>query len=170
MPMGGHYAYGSELAGTVWEKAFTDFVKKLPPDEEYRLVCHSRAELAVARRLFPEMKVFWSSDYRDYLAFFAGAKYGILNRVHAAFALASFGRPSFVVGSDSRAQMSEIIGLRHAFVGDVTVARLTVESERLRSNWGAYSEGMIRLQSETELAYLEALREALPEFDAPKCG
>lgn len=166
MPTGGHYVFGQQSEVNAWEKTFSSFVRQLPPHEDYRLVCHNRAELAEARRLFPEVQAFWSSNYRDYLTFFASAKYGILNRIHAAFALASFGRPSFVVGNDSRARMSEMISLKHAFVGEVTTAQLIAEFERLRSTWGGYAEGMNRLQRDTQQSYVQALRAALPEFAA----
>jgi len=166
MPTGGHYVYGKGTGVDAWEEAFRAFVRGLPRNEEYRFVCHNQAELAAARRLFPEIPAFWSSDYRDYLKFFAGAKFGILNRVHAAFAMASFGRPSFVVGNDSRARMSEMIGLKNGFVGDVTTARLEEEFERLHSSWIHFAAGMDRLQSDTEQAYLKVLRDALPDHIA----
>jgi hypothetical protein len=168
MPMGGHYVYKRGQSGDVWENTFREFVKQLPSDEEYHLVCHNRAELAEARRLFPRLQTFWSPNYRDYLRFFARAKFGIFNRVHAAFALASFGRPSLVAGNDSRARMAHMIGLKDAFVGDLNTVQLIAEFERLRSSWHTYSNTMSQLQFESENAYVLALRNALPEFSSQR--
>jgi len=161
MRTGGHYRFVEGLAPTVWERTFGDFINRLPPNEEYVLVCHSRAELADARRLFPKIKTFWSTDYRAYVEFLAGAKYGIFNRVHAAFMLASFGRPSFVVGNDSRTRMSDLIGLKHAFVDEVTTARLLVELGRLQQTWGDYAQMMDETQRVAERTYLTLLRDVL---------
>ena len=61
------------------------------------------------------------------LKFYRRARFGITNRVHAAFALASFGRPSFGIGIDNRVRMLEEIGLPFAFVGDADGERLWAE-------------------------------------------
>jgi hypothetical protein len=158
MRAGGHYRFSKGPGPEVWERIFHSFVKQLPPGEDYVFICHNRAELQEVRRLFPTFKTFWSEDYRDYLQFFAGAKYGIFNRVHAAFALASFGRPSFVIGSDSRARMSEMIGLKSAFVDEVTPSMLLGELERLGHSWNDYKSELAAIQAGAEGAYLGLLR------------
>jgi hypothetical protein len=161
MRTGGHYRFGKRQNPDVWENRFCDFVKQLPSDEKYVFICHSRSELKEANRLFPSHKTLWSKDYRDYLKFYAHAKYGIFNRVHAALALASFGRPSLVVGSDSRASMCETVGLKSVFVDDATLAVLIEEFQRLGQTWPGYSPVLGKLQLEAEHTYLELLKEPL---------
>jgi hypothetical protein len=161
MRTGGHYRFGKRQNPDVWENRFCDFVNQLPSNEKYVFICHSRSELKEARRLFPSYKTLWSKDYRDYLKFYAHAKYGIFNRVHAALALASFGRPSLVVASDSRARMCETIRLMSVFVDDATPAVLIEEFQRLSQTWPEYSPVLGKLQLEAEHAYLELLKEPL---------
>jgi hypothetical protein len=161
MSIGGHYKFSNGAVPELWERVFHDFVNKLPLDEEYVLVCHNRAELKDAQRLFPTIKTFWSDDYQDYLKFFANAKYGIFNRVHAAFALASFGRPSLVIGNDSRSRMCDMIGLKSVFVDEVTTPILFKEFEQLGNTWTDYEPIIRTTQIDAETAYLKLLREAL---------
>ena len=161
MRTGGHYRFGKRQNPEVWEGHFSDFVKQLPLGEEYVFVCHSRSELEDARRLFPSFRILWSEDYRDYLRFYSAAKFGIFNRVHAAMALASFGRPSLVVGSDSRALMSDTIGLKSIFVDCATSKSLMEEFLRLNRTWPEYSSVFSKLQREAESAYIDLLTATL---------
>jgi hypothetical protein len=161
MPGGGHFSYGGQSHARAWEQTFADFVRQLPRDAEYRMLCHSRAELAEARRLFGHIHAFWSEDYREYLQFMAHARFGIVNRVHAGFALASFGRPCFVVGSDSRTRMCGLIGLRHEHVGAVHAAGLLSELELLREQACSYPAVMRQLQEDSGARYVGLLRGAL---------
>jgi hypothetical protein len=161
MRMGGHYRFSNGPGPAVWAGIFRDFVNQLPSKEDYVFACHTRAEMKEVHQLFPGFKIFWSADYRDYLKFFAQAKYGIVNRVHAAFAMASFGRPSLVIGNDSRARMSDLLGLKTVFVDEVTTAMLLEERERLGHSWRDYAGTASKLQLDAEQAYLKLLRQAL---------
>jgi hypothetical protein len=160
MPKGGHYKLEATFDSVSWERRFTEFVRRLPEEHDYVFVCHNLSELSEAKRLFPGHRFFWSKDFKDYLYFFSTVKFGIFNRVHAAFALGSFGRPSFVIGNDSRARMCDMIKLRHGFVGDVTTVSLTCEFERLHETWSHYEPVMSKIQQETKTAYLQLIRES----------
>ncbi len=67
---------------------------------------------AIIRKEYNHIRLFDSNatiyynknNFVEYLRFYSRAKFGILNRVHGAFAMASFGRPSIVIGNDSRAK------------------------------------------------------------------
>jgi hypothetical protein len=161
MPMGGHYAFSPSFKPEVWERTFVEFVRGLTDVRDYVFVCHNRREYDAARRLFPAFEVFFSTDYREYLRFFSSIRYGIFNRVHAAFALASFGRPSFVVGSDSRARMCSNLGLRHCFITEATPERLSTELAELEQMWQQFSGQMQLVQTKAEAAYLDLLKPIL---------
>lgn len=120
MSGGGHFEFGQPIDKAAWERRFTTFVRNLSKREKCVLACHNAKELADARRILPEVPVFFSGDYRSFLEFYAGAKFGVMNRVHGAFALASLGKPAMVIGADSRARMAEMIGLGCSFVNDAT--------------------------------------------------
>jgi hypothetical protein len=161
MPAAGHYALRGIDLSVAWEKTFVAFVKNLPKNETYKFICHNLREKNAARKLFPQHEILWSEDYRDYLRFYSEAKYGVLNRVHAAFALASFGRPSVVVGNDSRARMCSMIGVRHMYVENTTEGDLHAALEQLPVSIFGFEENMRGIQANAEATYLRLLRGAL---------
>ena len=55
------------------------------------------------------------------MKFYSKAKFGIFKSCTRAFLIASFGKPAFVIGNDTRAKMTEEIGLTSCFVNDATV-------------------------------------------------
>jgi hypothetical protein len=128
------------------------------------VVCHNAKELEAAIRLVPEMERFHSDDYRDYLKLYSRAKWGLLNRVHGAFALASLGKPAAVVGSDTRARMIRVLGLPEVFVNDATEAWAERTISELRSSVATYPLKMAELKARAATGYLEQLRMALRAF------
>ncbi|HTS55061.1 MAG TPA: hypothetical protein VMH26_17450, partial [Burkholderiales bacterium] len=122
------------------------------------LACHNPAELEEARRLDPGAELFYSEDYGEYLRLYAGAKWGVVNRVHAAFGIASFGRPAFCIGTDSRARMVEELGLRSTFVTEASADSLSSEVDELIRLAPAYSEQMLTVRAKAMSDYLRALQ------------
>jgi hypothetical protein len=76
------------------------------------------------RRHFPNARSFYSQDYKEYVEFYAGARMGFVNRVHAGFPIYSFGNPVLAIGTDTRVKITELVGMYHEFVNDVTVEKL----------------------------------------------
>ncbi|HEY1763689.1 MAG TPA: polysaccharide pyruvyl transferase family protein [Opitutaceae bacterium] len=161
MPAGGHFVLGQPINAEAWERAFSSFASELARKERVVLVCHNRKEHDAARRLLPGLEVFRSSDYRDYLRFYSKARWGILNRVHGCFALASLGKPSAVVGSDSRAKMVGQLGLPETFVNNATLDWLTGVAAELESCCTAFPGHMERLKADTARRYRDQLRAAV---------
>lgn len=149
MPMGGHYRFDQRIDQDAWDLAFVAFARAAARREPCLMVCHNRDEYRAAARLLPDLPRFHSSNYRDYLAIYARARGGVVNRVHGAFALASFGRPALVVGNDSRARMAAQIGMPSLHVAEAT-------PERLQSAWGTLEQDARGCQDR-----LESLREAV---------
>ena len=161
MPGGGHYTYGQPIDLPGWEQHFRTFVGQLVRKNRCILVCHDTKELRVAQSLFPELERFHSRNYLDYLRFYARARWGIVNRVHGAFALASLGKPATVVGTDSRAQMTEMIGLRSVFVNQANLEWLEAEAARLESEVHTFPEDMNNRKDAAKIQYLNLLSSAL---------
>lgn len=161
MPAGGHYDFRGIIDPQAWETTFVRFAENLAQQEPCVVVCHNRKEYEAAQELLPSLKCFYSEDHREVLRFYARARFGIVNRVHAAFALASYGRPAFVIGTDTRAHMTEQIQLESAFVGDVDLATLNGQVETLRAKSKTYPDTFAALWNEAERRYLELLEEAL---------
>ncbi len=161
MPGGGHYAFGQSIHSHAWEREFVSFARKLAARTKCVLVCHDDKELREAQRLLPELDRFHSRDYVDYLRFYARARWGILNRIHGAFALASLGKPATVVGTDSRAQMTEMIGLRSIFVNQADMAWLEAEAVRLESESDHYARAMDLVKEAAKLQYIGLIKSAI---------
>ncbi|MCW5549969.1 MAG: polysaccharide pyruvyl transferase family protein [Opitutaceae bacterium] len=161
MRLGGHYQLDEADYAPTWRDQFSVFARRLVKTTRCLMVCHSRAELEAAKQMLPEIERFYSPDYRDYLRIYAAASAGVVNRVHGAFALAGCGRPSLVVGNDSRARMAEIIGLPVLHVAEATTARMETRLEELRSDLPGHRTRLLHTADEAEQAYLKLLRPAL---------
>jgi hypothetical protein len=161
MPIGGHYELGRPIDPEKWKNTFCHFAKAISRHHRCVLICHNVVERDAAKAMLPGFDVFYSNHYPDYLHAYAGARWGILNRVHGAFAMASLGKPSLIVGSDSRAKMASQIGLKAIFVGDATDALLLEEAASLETQINSYPEYMNHLKSTTHERYLDLLRHAL---------
>lgn len=157
MPVGGHYGFGQDIDANHWQAVFKEFYKKIKDREKCVLVCHDAKEVNAARRIIPDAEIFFSRDYRDYIRFYAKAKFGIVNRVHGAFAMASFGRPSFVVGTDTRAKMVTEIGLRNGFVKNITLEKLLEEYELLKDDMYNYKTNFDKIKKKALIDYQNAL-------------
>lgn len=161
MPAGGHFILGQPIDAAAWERAFAIFAAELSRKERVVLVCHNQKEQDAARRLLPGLEVFRSADYRDYLRFYSRARWGIMNRVHGSFALASLGKPSAVIGSDSRAKMVGQLGLPETFVNNATVDWLNMVAAQLETRSAAFPGQMEALKAEAASRYRGLLRTAL---------
>jgi hypothetical protein len=157
---GGHYAFGQQVDANKWQREFAAFYDRLRKETRCVLICHNKAELDAARTIASDAETFISDDYADYLRAFSRASLGIMNRVHGGFGLASFGRPAFIIGTDSRARMAEEIGVRHAFVANVTADDLWSEYVRLRDD-RTYAGTMETTRATSRTRYVELLQKAL---------
>jgi len=161
MPTGGHFLLGRTINAEVWEKRFVSIARKLAKRDKVILVCHNKKELDEARRLLPDFEIFQSNDYRAYLRLYSRAKWGILNRVHGCFALASLGKPSAVIGSDSRAKMVQNLGLPEIFVNDATDEWLDATANELDRRATVFPQQMKDLKSAAATQYESLIRRAL---------
>jgi hypothetical protein len=161
MPAGGHFTLGQPIDAEAWEEHFTSFAIALARKERVVLVCHNQKEHDAARRLLPGLEIFRAGDYREYLRFYSRARWGILNRVHGCFALASLGKPSAVVGSDSRAKMVGQLGLPETFVNKASGEWLEQVAAELESSCTGFPGRMERLKSGTSQRYRTLIRSAI---------
>ena len=95
------------------------------------------------------------------MKFYARAKWGIMNRVHGAFMMASFGKPAIVIGNDSRAKMIENLSLPSYYVNDVS--RVGAESliDQVRSRCDSYPEQMEEIRRSSRRDYEDELQSVL---------
>lgn len=120
MKGGAHYTFGQEINFCKWEQEFKDFYFDIKKREKVIFSCHNQKEINEALEIDPKANIFYEkNDFLAYMKFYAKAKFGIMNRVHGSFIMASFGKPSIIIGNDSRAKMGSEIGLKSHFVNDV---------------------------------------------------
>ena len=104
----GHYAYGAELRRGAWEASMRGIVfwMRQRYGDPVWAVCHSRRELGLAVRLGAD-RVVQPGSALELLRVYAGARRGVVNRVHAAMVLGVMGVPVVCVGNDTRLRMLE---------------------------------------------------------------
>jgi len=161
MPLAGHYILSNNINSDKWVSIFTSFAKKLSRSEKCILICHNKVELASARKFLPEIQAVYFHDYREYLEAYSRAKFGILNRVHGAYALASFGKPSAIIGTDSRARMANVIGLDSYFSGDISEGRLEEIHRNLVRKSNTYPDTIHDILHEAKQQYVDSISKVL---------
>ncbi len=158
MQGGGHYLFQQDIDVARYQAAFKTFYAHLIKRENVVLVCHDSKEEQWARALDPNAKIFCAgNDYKKYVDFYAHAKYGVVNRVHAAFIMAALGKPSLIIGNDSRARMADQIGLKSIFVNEASAERLIDESENLSSLLNDYVEVIRGIKHDSLTRYMEVI-------------
>ncbi|MBK5276441.1 MAG: polysaccharide pyruvyl transferase family protein [Desulfuromonadales bacterium] len=157
MPLGGHYDFGQAISSAMWEKTFADFYRSVSCRERVLFVCHDTREYAHVHRIAPGAPRFIGQSARDYLEVYSRARYFIGCRVHGAFATASFGRPAFIVGSDTRARMTEQIGLQNVFVSDTSPDVLLDAADRLNRTWKEYDDCFRNIRNMAYNSYQDLL-------------
>jgi hypothetical protein len=161
MPAGGHFILGQPIDVELWESRFVELARRLARKDRVVIICHNAAEVAAANRLLPRFERFHSTDYRAYLETYSRARWGILNRVHGAFAMASLGKPAAVVGADSRARMASLLDLPEIFVNDASDEWLDAAAQTLESRIDSFPTQMAALKASAARDYEALLRGAL---------
>jgi len=158
MPMAAHYDFGQNINQARWRNEFSRFYDQIKKKERVVFVCHDVAEKEAALSLDPGAEIFFApNDFAAFMRFYSRAKYGVMNRVHGAFMMAAFGKPSFVIGNDTRARMVEEIGLQSAFVHDVSADLLLEKAAQLQSGSASYREQFVAIKEKAFIDYMGAL-------------
>jgi len=158
MKGGAHFTFGQEIDFDKWENTFKSFYFSLKEKERVIIACHNKKEVKEALELDPDAEIFHEKDdYLAFMRFYGKAKFGIMNRVHGAFLMASYGKPSIIIGNDSRAKMAEEIGLQSFFVNDVSIDLLNEQYDYLISGANNFKERFKVIKEKALKDYLEAL-------------
>jgi hypothetical protein len=162
MSLGGHYDLSQGIDSARWLTVFREFTGRVQHRTRCVMVCHSKAEERMAKRHFPGIPRFIGTSSADYLDFYSRAGVFVGSRLHGAYAVASFGRPAFVVGADTRTRMMDEIKLRYAFVNDVSPGQLLEVFDELEAYMG-YGATIDDIRSVSLGRYLDSIRAALSE-------
>lgn len=157
MKGGAHYTFGQKIDFERWENEFKKFYFELKEKENVIIACHNQKELDAAKELDPEANIFYQKDdYVEYIKFYSKAKFGIMNRVHGAFIMASFGKPSIIIGNDSRARMGSEVGVESIFVNDATAALLNEKYEFLKAGADGFKDKFELIRQKAFDDYMKA--------------
>jgi hypothetical protein len=155
---GAHYTFGQNIDFEKWESEFKKFYFKIKEKERVVFCCHDKKEIDEAKKIDAKAEVFYrKDDFLAYMRFYSKAKFGILNRVHGAFLLASYGKPSIVIGNDSRAKMCEEIGVESFFVNDADYTLLCEKYDFLNSGANNFSARFKMIKEKAFENYMTAL-------------
>lgn len=158
MKGGAHFTFGQKIDFAKWEETFKEFYFSVKKKERVIIACHNKKEVEEALELDADAEIFYEKDdYLAFMKFYGKAKFGIMNRVHGAFLMGSYGKPSIIIGNDSRAKMAEEIGLQSFFVNDVTVDLLNEQYEYLNDGANNYKERFKVIKEKAYTDYLSAL-------------
>jgi Polysaccharide pyruvyl transferase len=162
MEGGAHYEFGQSIDFKKWKDTFSDFYNELKKKERIIFVCHDLKEVKAAKEIDATCEVFYeANDFVAYMNFYSKAKIGIMNRVHGAFLLASLGKPSIIIGNDTRALMAKEIGLKSFFVNDVTKEILFENYSHLIGQIDIYKNEIIKIKKKAYIDYLDKAFEGI---------
>ncbi len=158
MENGGHFTFGQKIDSLAWETAFKQLVSSTEKMGKVVIACHTKEESSLAARIAPSTERFLiPNDHVGFIKFYSRAKWGILNRVHGAFMLASFGKPAAVIGSDSRARMIENLKLPSYYVNDVPTIGVDTIIDAVLSKTKNYHEEIQQISTTAQQNYFNEL-------------
>lgn len=162
MENAGHYTFGQEIDSNQWRNEFISIAHEVSQIGRVVMACHTPHEEELAKALVPNLERFLvPNNHIEFMNFYARAKWGIMNRVHGAFMMASFGKPAVVIGNDSRAKMIKNLSLPSYYVCDV--GRVGAESliDQVRSLCDSYPEQIEDIRHCSQQAYEDELQSVL---------
>ncbi|MDZ7315343.1 MAG: polysaccharide pyruvyl transferase family protein [candidate division KSB1 bacterium] len=158
MPLGGHYTFGQPIDRRKWFQQFASFYAILKKEHRVVFACHNAEERRWAKTIDPQARIFFSANRPEpYIAFYAGAKAGVFNRIHGAFIMAALGKPSLTVGVDSRARILQEIGLPTLYVNDATAENMMDIFNGLVRKRLAFADQMRTIKEQTLESYVGLL-------------
>lgn len=162
MEAGGHYTFGQSIDQVKWRKNFSIIVQKLELHGRVVAACHSVAEEKVVKQIVPHLETFIVPDkHVAFMNFYAGARFAIVNRVHAGFMMASFGKPVAVIGNDSRALMINNLNLKSHFVEDVDTVLIDQMIDEVLRREHSYKDEIEAIRRQARLDYIEKISNVL---------
>ena len=162
MEQGGHYSFGQNISASKWRNNFRLLVNSLRHFGRVIAACHTKNEESIAKDLFPDVDTYIvPNDHRAFIDFYSGSRFAVVNRVHAGFMAASFGKPVAVIGTDSRAQMISNLGLESYYVEDIDQFVLERIIASLLEKEKTYIEEIEKIRSTTRSLYIAKIAKVL---------
>jgi hypothetical protein len=160
MESGGHYTFGQSIDPRQWQVFFRNIANCAEEIGSVIVACHNQKELNLCKTYFPDLKTYLvPNNYRDYMNFYSEARFGIVNRVHAGFMMASLGKPCSVIGTDSRALMIGNLNLPSYYVENVPSVETLLMEIQMREH--SYIHEIESIRASTKKSYLDEIGKVL---------
>lgn len=161
MKKGGHFDLGQSINIEKWKNNFKYLVEELSKVDRVVAACHTSYEKKIISELIPGIESFIiPNDHVSFINFYSRAKFGVVNRVHSGFMMASLGKPVHVIGSDSRAQMVKNLNLKTTFVNDLTPDIINNIIDDVVSIRNTYQDEIDHIRKKSEATYIEKISQA----------
>lgn len=156
---GGHYDWDQTIDANAWEETMCIVVTTLRSQGwDPLVIAHNHTELTHASTLWPELPRVLPANSREYFTIARDAAFGVFNRLHACVAVAGLGVPSIAIGTDTRNQMVETLGLKVFYVKDATAVRVLAAIEELVHKREIESRRLLALHNTMLSHHIELLR------------
>jgi hypothetical protein len=133
-------------------------------------LCHSAAELELARSRWPGHEAVLPTTTDEYLAVAGRGRIALVNRMHAAVTLAGLGIPAVGIGTDTRLLMVEQTGQEIVYVGDADGAGLLASLELLDSQLDERRQLLLHREQQSFEAHLATLKQSGVLTNAPSAA
>lgn len=165
MPLGGHFKLNDAIDKDAWKTKIEAFLPKIRQYHRLMFIAHDVTEKKFMDQfLGPGEVVFCSSCWRDYLPVYAKCAATIANRVHGAVCAAGFGRPSIILGNDTRLLIGDYIGIPSRYIVEVSPEEIVDMLEVGLGNQKNEKARLLTLREESASRYREAILESLDIF------
>lgn len=162
MPSGGHWAFDECIDEDAWTCTIESFLNMVRKRWKPLFIAHDSSEILFMERFRKAGEViFYSPHWRDYLAVYAKCASVVSNRVHGAVCASGFGRPSIIIGNDTRLLIGDYIDIPSLYITNVRAERLVDLLESGLANRADEEERLLSLREETAERYREAILENL---------
>ena len=165
MPLGGHYKLDNDIDEGLWKRTIEALLPKIRQHHQILFIAHDISEAEFIQEfLGPGEVIFYSPCWRDYLPVYAKCSATIANRVHGAVCAAGFGRPSLILGNDTRLLIGDYIGIPSRYIGDVSPEEIVDLLEFGLGGRKWIKDRLLTLREESAARYRERIIESLEEF------
>jgi SAM-dependent methyltransferase len=162
MPLGGHFRLRDDFDDDVWNAVCQALVKSLRKYHRLLFIAHDASEKAFMERYRGEGEViFLSGSWRDYLHVYAKSSAVVSNRVHGAVCAAGFGRPTVIIGNDTRLMIGDFIGIPSLYAMEAKAGQVVDLIEDGIRGQKAEGERLIHLREESAGRYRSAILESI---------
>ncbi len=158
MPLSGHYKISDDYTEEQSLSFHFELVKKLRRNHQLIFIAHDGIEADYIKQFkISDEIIFHSANFRDYLSVYSQCRAVFANRVHGAVCAAGFGRPSVIVGNDSRIKIAEYIYIPYQYFPDANVDEVVDILESKMQSERNERERLISLRETSARQYVEQM-------------